>query len=205
MFTLGPIPRIYPIAPSRTPLGAMGYASPPPPPPPPDLSATLSVIVPGEPIAQPRHRSSVKMIRNPATGGIQPLVHLYIPGDHPVHGYKKDVAEAVRRALPVGWDRSGPVTVGCLFVFGRITKLPKKGGRVPKATKPDADNLLKAVWDACKGLAWDDDAQVAAAAAVKVFGAPHDEPHTVVVFDRKPDAILSGEWARRLAAALARV
>ena len=195
MFTFGPIPRIYPIAPSGIRLGAMGAAVPKPV----DLTGTLTVLVPGEPVAQPRHRSAIAYMKG------KPTVRLYIPSDHPVHGYKDDVRKAVRLVRPSGWNKSGPVAVGCLFVFGRIQALPKRGGRVPKDTKPDTDNVLKAVWDACTGEIWEDDSQVSAVQAVKLWGAPHDEPHTVLVFDPSPAAILSGEWTRRTAAALARI
>ncbi len=42
----------------------------------------------------------------------------------------------------------------------------------PHSIKPDVDNLVKAVKDALKGIAWIDDAQVAELTALKVWGHP---------------------------------
>ena len=44
--------------------------------------------------------------------------------------------------------------------------------------KPDLDNLLKAVKDACNGVIWWDDSQVTSCHAVKCYAV--DRPHTVI-------------------------
>jgi Holliday junction resolvase RusA-like endonuclease len=48
----------------------------------------------------------------------------------------------------------------------------------PRPTKkPDLDNMVKAVKDACNGLCWHDDAQVVGLHATKWYGT---EPHTSI-------------------------
>ena len=62
----------------------------------------------------------------------------------------------------------GAVNMNIIYAFRRPKSLSKKerseidGGKtVPKTTKPDIDNLTKAILDALNGIAWKDDAQVA--------------------------------------------
>lgn len=209
MIRFGPLVRPYPLPTARIlparPASVVPVAEAAPSP-----TDAFIVLVPGEPIPQPRHRAAGRMFRDPVSGQMRARGHVYLPKSIDgkpvrVHGFKADVAAAVLAALPAGWDKTGPVALGCLFVFGRIKKLRKRGPREPKSTKPDADNLLKSVKDACKGIAWVDDAQVSAVMAAKLFGAPHDEPHTVIVFDRRADGIVSGAWAARLAGLVSKI
>ena len=62
----------------------------------------------------------------------------------------------------------GAVNMNIIYAFRRPQSLSKKerneidnGKIVPKTTKPDIDNLTKAILDALNGIAWKDDAQVA--------------------------------------------
>ena len=48
--------------------------------------------------------------------------------------------------------------------------------RRPKATRPDGENIAKAVQDAGTGLLWLDDAQVARLVVEKVVGAQEEAP-----------------------------
>ena len=61
----------------------------------------------------------------------------------------------------------GAVNMNIVYAFRRPQSLSKKerseidGGKtVPKTTKPDIDNLTKAILDALNGIVWKDDAQV---------------------------------------------
>lgn len=116
------------------------------------------------------------------------------------------VAEAwVRMAVvqAVGSPRvPGPVALRVVFVM----PIPKSGrtkawrqaaaaGRILHIGKPDADNLLKLVSDALNGIAWEDDAAVASAEAVKVYGPA---PQTVVEWWQMTPAECqaAGLWAR---------
>ena len=111
-----------------------------------------TVFVPGNPVAQPRHRVS-------ARGG---FARTYLPKGHPVHAYKKAVHDAaVAAGLPVF---SGPVDVEIAAVFALPKSWSKKKRDAMACSlhthKPDADNIAKAVLDALSAF-WTDDAQVA--------------------------------------------
>ena len=70
----------------------------------------------------------------------------------------------------------GAVNMNIIYAFRRPKSLSKKerneidGGKtVPKTTKPDIDNLTKAILDALNGIAWNDDAQVSEIKAKKIW------------------------------------
>jgi Holliday junction resolvase RusA-like endonuclease len=70
----------------------------------------------------------------------------------------------------------GAISIEILYAFQRPQSLRKKerseidsGKSMPKTTKPDIDNLTKAILDALNGIAWNDDAQVAQITAKKVW------------------------------------
>ena len=203
----GPPPCPYPLTPVRVRAGvAARPAAPPAPPAPPTAPdpTAFAVSIQGDPIPQPRHRSTVLPIRNKVTGHVIHKPVVYLPKKDKVNDYKRDIRKAVSERLPADWVLTDPVAVACLFVCHRPKKTPKKLGRTPKTTKPDSDNYLKAVLDACKSVVWADDAQVAATLVVKVVAAEHDDPHTILAFSRRSDDIVSGAWAGRLSAFLVR-
>ena len=72
----------------------------------------------------------------------------------------------------------GAVNMNIIHAFRRPKSLSKKerneidGGKtVPKTTKPDIDNLTKAILDALNGIVWKDDAQVTQINIQKVWSA----------------------------------
>jgi Holliday junction resolvase RusA-like endonuclease len=114
-----------------------------------------SIVVLGKPIAQPRHRAS-------ARGG---FVRMYLPSDHPVHGYKTMIGIEAQRQF--GSPIEGAVRLDVLFAFAQ----PKGRKLQFKISKPDIDNLEKAVMDALTNAGvWLDDAQVVEKHSTKVFG-----------------------------------
>lgn len=65
----------------------------------------------------------------------------------------------------------GPLELEVTFIFPRLKKMPK--GQVLKWTKPDADNLVKAVKDALtQAKWWVDDGRVAKSTQLKRYAAP---------------------------------
>ena len=114
------------------------------------MSEVYGVEIPGTPVAQPRHRVS-------ARGG---FARTYLPKKHPVHEYKRRIAE---------YTADWPVFVGPVNVFIEVAfPMPQSWSYKKQETmreayhaqKPDADNIAKAILDALKAR-WKDDAQVA--------------------------------------------
>jgi len=72
----------------------------------------------------------------------------------------------------------GAVNMNIIYAFRRPKSLSKKerneidgGKNIPKTTKPDIDNLTKAILDALNGIVWKDDAQVAQINIQKIWSA----------------------------------
>jgi Holliday junction resolvase RusA-like endonuclease len=105
----------------------------------------------GDPKGQPRPRAFSR-------GG---SARVYDPGT--AEGWKGQVALASQRVMP---DEAliGPVRVDMAFYFKRPKRLLRKKDidmAIPHTSKPDLDNLAKAVLDAMTQLGWwHDDAQV---------------------------------------------
>lgn len=64
----------------------------------------------------------------------------------------------------------GPVGVAVYFKLPRPKSTPRRVRHPIK--RPDCDKLLRAVFDALKGVIWNDDSQVVAISTGKSFGAP---------------------------------
>lgn len=125
----------------------------------------MQIVIPGEPVAQPRHQV--------ANG------RAYIPAKHPIHAFKDSVRLIGRQSISKPLE--GPIGVSLTFVFARPKRLKKtRPDQTWKDTKPDIDNLEKAVLDALNGIAWNDDGQVAAVMKNKVWAAIDEAPRTIV-------------------------
>lgn len=109
------------------------------------MSATLVIIAPGLPVAQARHRDRVVTPkRGPA------FVHRYTPTK--TQAWRERVLHAARTTP--GFPAE-PWTCGIRLTMEAFFKRPQRlcrkcdpDGAVRKNTKPDADNLVKAVMDA---------------------------------------------------------
>jgi Holliday junction resolvase RusA-like endonuclease len=82
--------------------------------------------------------------------------------------YKENVSAQLVAQSPAILD--GPVTIKLDFFLPRPKSLPKKV--VHHVKKPDVDNLIKGVFDACKGILWHDDTQVVDMTCAKFYGDP---------------------------------
>jgi Holliday junction resolvase RusA-like endonuclease len=150
----------------------------------------LSFTVPGDCVAQPRHRIG-KIIKGRRAGRPVP----YLPEEHPVHAFKTDVAlkarEAVRDCKGFPGVLSGvPVQMGVLFIMPR--------GRHPASSwhfqKPDLDNLVKSVKDAMTGIVYEDDSLVCREELLKLYDDSVGLPRLEVVIlpvGRATDALAS--------------
>lgn len=86
--------------------------------------------------------------------------------------YKAAIAAAYLEQA--GRFYEGPVVVAIHAYRPLAKSVPKKVTRQAWTSKPDADNIAKAVLDALKGVAWRDDAQV-----VKLEVVKHDRTRDV--------------------------
>jgi crossover junction endodeoxyribonuclease RusA len=127
--------------------------------------------IPGIPVAQPRQRHRI----------VGTYVQNYTPTKHPVNAFKAAAQLAASQVFdePLG----GPVMLKVVFVMPRPKNLIWKSRpmpRLPKVTKPDCENILKALMDALTGIAWRDDVQVWTAWVTKWIAAGDEAPHTEV-------------------------
>jgi Holliday junction resolvase RusA-like endonuclease len=130
----------------------------------------MKIFIPGEPIAQPRVKVSTK-------GG---FARAYTERDHPIHAYKQAIRLAYVNAG--GEVLDGPVSIRIVCLFERPKGHSKKRRQQaePKATKPDLDNIGKAVLDALKDIAYNDDGQVCWLYVQKYYVGPCDHPGTEI-------------------------
>lgn len=86
--------------------------------------------------------------------------------------YESTVALFARQAMGAGAPISGPVALHIVATWPIPPSWPKKRreGAQWKTSKPDADNVAKAIADACNGIVWADDSQVVDLRCVKVYG-----------------------------------
>lgn len=140
--------------------------------------ATVVVTIPGEPVAQGRPRFSTR-------GGFPRAF------DPPKSRSWKAEARAamvvavvegqsVYRSGSLAFPKGVPLNVSVLAVFSRPKSAGKKPGRLLKVTRPDAENVAKAVLDAGTGVLWADDSQVVDLAVSKRHGAPDEAPFVLL-------------------------
>ncbi len=107
----------------------------------------VTFTIAGEPVPQPRPRVST-------AGG---FARAYVPKEHPVHAYRKAIAEAADEAGLVAQDE--PLNVVIDAVFERPKSHSNKAGvkpTAPRLPRPDVDNIAKAVLDALQDVMGDD-------------------------------------------------
>lgn len=91
--------------------------------------------------------------------------------------YEAAISEAAAHLIPM----EGALELEAVFVFPRLKATPKsEPERALKATRPDLDNLIKALKDGLQGHAFNDDAQITQLKARKVYAALGERPHIEV-------------------------
>lgn len=114
----------------------------------------ITFTVLGEPVPQPRPRIAAR----------GRFAHAYVPKDHQIHAFRESVRIA---ALAAGVQiAQGPVVVSALCVWERPASHRKSDGSLtsnaplwPGMRCGDADNIIKGIKDALKGVAYHDDSQ----------------------------------------------
>lgn len=93
-----------------------------------------------------------------------------------VRRWQDDARQVARAAMGNRLPIKGPVRLE----FTAVLRIPRSwpdwkrqaalAGRVRPTCRPDKDNLVKALMDACNTIVWADDAQVVESDASKVYG-----------------------------------
>lgn len=102
---------------------------------------------------------------------------MYEPRDRTA--WRSDVRSAAAEAMGDKPPMSGPLVVSITVIRVKPQSWAKK--RWAYDVKPDLDNLTKPIWDACKSVVWNDDAQIVELRVQKI----HGERHETVVWVRQ--------------------
>ena len=132
----------------------------------------IEFVVPCVPVAKPRPRAS-------RAGG---FTRIYSPTGGAVGQFVASVRLAASQTY-AGPPVTNPLRVDLEFVFPRPKSKVWKTKPMPrewKSSKPDRDNLDKAVLDALNGLIWRDDAQVVDGRITKQIASGDESPHVLV-------------------------
>ena len=92
--------------------------------------------------------------------------------------YERSIKLAAAHLRPM----EGPLNVSIAFIFPRL-KSSRSTAREAKSTRPDVDNLIKAVLDGLNGLAFHDDGQVTRVSGEKWIAAAEEEAHIEVTIE----------------------
>lgn len=158
------------------------------------------VRIPGEPFAQPRARGAPLMKDGkPVLKNGRPIIVFY---DDRGAKQWKSVAQDFMMALrfpsgPLEGCFEGPVRIEVVAAFtcpkSDYRKQNPRGRRF-HTKKPDADNVLKAVKDAAKGVLWLDDSQVAQETCTKIVAAQGETPFVLLrVRELTPSEVPNGQ------------
>ncbi|AZD84991.1 Phage Holliday junction resolvase [Pseudomonas chlororaphis subsp. aureofaciens] len=113
----------------------------------------ISFIVPGEPQGKGRAR----------IGKVGNFARMYTPAK--TVAYEGVIALAAQEAMQGRELFTGSVLIELRILHGMPQSMSKKrkalalAGKIGCRKKPDVDNVLKAVCDACNGVVWKDDVQ----------------------------------------------
>lgn len=136
------------------------------------------IIVPGEPVGQPRMRTSGATFKS--RGG-KSFSRLFTPAD--ADGWKNRVFIAAG-PHQLREPHLGPVEVSIVWYFSRPKYLLEAGAPdlpIPYTAKPDRDNLDKSTLDALSERTfWRDDAQVFQGTIAKFWVARGYEPGAII-------------------------
>lgn len=136
-----------------------------------------------EPVAQPRQRHRI------VGEGASAWIQNYTPKSHPVTAFKTAVVVRAKYAHN-GAPYEGPLILTVEFFMPRPQRLVWKKRpmpRIPHDCKPDADNLLKSLKDALRGITWIDDCQVAVVHAHKFYAGGGEQSGVSVLIEEWPD------------------
>ena len=132
----------------------------------------LKAIISGKPIAAPRPR----VTRRGQT---------YMPATYSKH--KDSIIQVLKDTMESSNWKQGedsPCRLSIRFIHKRPKRMYKTGGRSPKITRPDVDNLTKTVMDSIQssGLI-KDDSQIVELHVIDLYGDKDETPHTEICLE----------------------
>lgn len=125
----------------------------------------ISFVIPGQPVAKGRPKFTVR-------GG---FASAYTPAK--TRDYEKLVRQHAVKAMAGREPSAAPIEIRMELrmeipaSWSKAKRLAASLGTVCATKKPDADNVLKGVKDACNGVLWVDDSQVVLLSVRKVYSA----------------------------------
>lgn len=158
---------------------------------------SIEIRVPAVPVGQPRPRA----VAFAGKARMHEQTHI-VKADgsrrpHPITAFKATVRLAVQQTY-TGPPLQGPLRVDIDAVFPRLKSEIWKKRPMPRrrhTSKPDADNVCKACWDALNGIVFADDAQIAETTIRKFIAAGDEPPHVVIRVTLLSEAIDDREAA----------
>ena len=126
---------------------------------------TIQFNVPGQPVGKGR----------PRIGNVGQHARMFTPGK--TVSYESTVALSAQQAMQGRSLIEGPVKVLMRMTlvipasWSRKKQEQAASGLIRPTTKPDTDNVIKAIFDAINGVVWRDDVQVVELGVSKVYGA----------------------------------
>lgn len=137
----------------------------------------IQFTIPGQPVAKGRPRARI------VKGGYgkPDFVSLYTPPE--TKAYEEQVARIARRAMGQLSPSIRPIEIlmelrmQIPVSWSKKKQVAAAAGQVRATKKPDSDNVLKAVTDACNGIVWADDAQIVVTTVRKLYAA---EPCVII-------------------------
>lgn len=149
----------------------------------------ISFTIPGAPVPQGRPRVT-------STG------HAYYDKK------TKEYRERVRQCAIVAQNGAEPLTGALVMFVDCVLPIPQSWPKHRQqaaihgmwhTTRPDADNLCKAVADSCNGIIYDDDSQIAVLIGTKSYGAEPQAKVTIFRLDIQNSRWLIGNLKRVMA------
>ncbi len=124
---------------------------------------TISFFIPGEPVAQGRHRLTTvnghaRMHDAPKSAQYKNLVSMVASqkmADHDLFEKAVAMVITVHKSIPQSWSKKKQA---------KATE-----GTIRPTVKPDIDNYIKAIFDGCNGILFKDDSQVTNVTAGKIY------------------------------------
>lgn len=139
----------------------------------------LEFTVWGTPVAQPRIKA--RAFKNKEG---KHIAAVYEPGGK-ARQFKSDVRLAYEQILTTQFGPlpTGPIRLDARFFFPRPKRLMRKAdpeGPILHTSKPDRDNVEKAIMDALNTVAWIDDRQICCGEIQKFYHEKHGRPRTEI-------------------------